>query len=84
MRTLKIALAAIALAAITAPLSPNTDAQAKRLVFEEDEEDVIRGEVQKPSISLLVTRQNLSQDYTLELRQSFVPEIIKSIEKRPF
>jgi len=84
MRTLKITLAAIALAAITAPLSSTTDAQAKRLVFEEDEEDVIRGEVQKPSISLLVTRQNLSQDYTLELRQSFVPEIIKSIEKRPF
>jgi hypothetical protein len=82
--TIRITLAAVALWALSSFLMAPADAQGRRLVFEEDEEDVIRGEVQKPSISILVTRQNLSQDYTLELRKSFVPEIVKSIEKRPF
>ncbi len=84
MRPLKISLAAFALAIALAPATPPAGAQARRLVFEESEDDVIRGEVQKPSISILVTRQNLNQDYTLELRHSFVPEIIKSVERPPF
>lgn len=52
-----------------------------RLVFEDE---VIKGEVQKPSISIVVSRQNLKEPLQLELKQSFVPEIVDSIERKPF
>jgi hypothetical protein len=48
------------------------------------EEEVIKGEVQKPTVTLFVTRQNINTDATLELRESFVPRIIESVEKKPF
>ena len=48
------------------------------------EEEVIKGEVQKPTVTLFVTRQNINTDATLELRESFVPRIIESVEKQPF
>ncbi len=56
-------------------------AAAGTLIFEEE---VIKGEVQKPSITIVVTRQNLNQDYVLELQETFVPLIIQAIEKKPF
>ena len=37
------------------------------------EEEVIKGEVQKPTVTLFVSRQNINTDATLELRESFVP-----------
>ena len=61
--------------------SHTADAQSRRLVFEEQ---VIEGEVQKPEITLVITRQNLNTDYNLDLRKSFIPEIVKSVEKAPF
>jgi predicted NACHT family NTPase len=48
------------------------------------EEEVIKGEVQKPTVTLFVSRQNINTDATLELRESFVPRIIESVEKKPF
>lgn len=48
------------------------------------EEEVIKGEVQKPTVTLFVTRQNINTDATLELRESFIPRIIESVEKKPF
>ncbi len=48
------------------------------------EEEVIKGEVQKPTVTLFVSRQNINTDATLELRESFVPRIIESVEKQPF
>jgi hypothetical protein len=48
------------------------------------EEEVIVGEVQKPTVTLFVTRQNINTDATLELQESFVPKIIESVEKKPF
>ena len=80
IRLLSLAL----LGALSLAAAPSADAQTKRLTFEASEDDIIRGEVQKPSISLVVSRQNLSQDYTLELKRSFRDEIIKAAEKRPF
>jgi hypothetical protein len=41
-------------------------------------------EVQKPTVTLFVSRQNINTDATLELRESFVPRIIESVEKKPF
>jgi len=56
-------------------------AQSRRLVFEETR---IEGKVQKPEITIFITRQNLNTDYNLELRESFIPKIVKSVEKKPF
>ena len=56
-------------------------AQGRRLVFEET---VIEGEVQKPEITIFITRQNLGTEYVLELKESFIPKILKSVEKKPF
>lgn len=56
-------------------------AQAHHLVFEEQ---VIKGRVQKPEITIFITRQNLHTNYELELRQSFIPKIVESVNKKPF
>ena len=63
-------------------LAPSTaDAQARRLVFEEIS---VEGRVQKPVIDIFMRRQNLHTDYKLELRESFLPKIVESVEKKPF
>ena len=59
-------------------------AQSGAFVFGEDQVDEIIGKVQKPEIQLLVTRENLNKDYELELKESFIPRIIESVEKKPF
>lgn len=56
-------------------------AQGRRLVFEET---IIEGKVQKPEITIFITRQNLGTEYVLELKESFIPKIVKSVEKKPF
>ncbi len=58
------------------------DAQGrKKYLFEEID---IKGEVQKPEITLVITRQNLNTDYNLDLRESFIPKIVDSVDKKPF
>jgi hypothetical protein len=42
------------------------------------------GKVQKPEVMMVITRQNLNSDYTLELRESFLPKIVRSIDEKPF
>ncbi len=61
--------------------SAPADAQTRRLVFEEIS---VEGRVQKPVIDIFMRRQNLHTDYKLELRESFLPKIIESVEKKPF
>jgi hypothetical protein len=56
-------------------------AQTRRLVFEEIS---VEGRVQKPVIDIFMRRQNLHTDYKLELRESFLPKILESLEKKPF
>ena len=58
-----------------------TDAQTRRIVIEEE---VITGKIRKPEVTLFIARQNLDTGYTLELRKSFVPKIVESVEKKPF
>jgi hypothetical protein len=48
------------------------------------EEEVIRGEVQKPEVMMVITRQNLNSNYSLELRESFLSKIVESVELKPF
>ena len=57
------------------------DAQTRRLVFEDIS---VEGRVQKPVIDIFMSRQNLHTDYKLELRESFLPKIVESVEKKPF
>lgn len=73
---------ATALALIAALAASTALAQQRRVLLLEEE--VIKGEVQKPTVTLFVSRQNINTDATLELRESFVPRIVESVEKRPF
>lgn len=57
------------------------EAQTRRLVFEDIS---VEGRVQKPVIDIFMSRQNLDTDYNLELRESFLPKIVESVEKKPF
>lgn len=62
-------------------LAAPADAQTKRIVIEEE---VITGKIRKPEVTLFIARQNLETGYTLELRKSFVPKVVQSVEKKPF
>ena len=48
------------------------------------EEEVIVGKVHKPEVMMVITRQNLEGSYSLELRESFLPKIVRSVEQEPF
>ena len=64
-------------------LSPTAaDAQQRKAYALEGFE--IIGEVQKPQVTLFVSRKNVNTDASLELRESFIPKIMKSLEKKPF
>ncbi len=61
------------------------DAQSsgKKLVIRVEAEKV-KGDIQKPDLTAYISRQNLRADEGLELRDSFLPRIIESVEKKPF
>jgi hypothetical protein len=40
--------------------------------------------IQKPEIAIVLTKQNLTPRYDLELKESFLPKVIESVEKKPF
>lgn len=77
----RVFLVLLALVAGGASLVGAANAQSRRLVFEET---IIEGKVQKPEITIFITRQNLNTDYQLELRESFIPRIVESVERAPF
>ena len=56
-------------------------AQSKGLKFA-DEKTVVK--IQKPEIAIVMTQQNLSPKYDLELKESFLPKVVESVEKKPF
>ncbi len=37
-----------------------------------------------PQVSVIITRKNLEAGYELELRESFLPSIVRSVEAGPF
>lgn len=47
-------------------------------------EIIIDGEVQKPQVTMFINRQNLNTDAGLVLKQSFIPKIVESVEKKVF
>jgi hypothetical protein len=68
-------------AAVLILIGASAHGQSRPLVFETVD---ITGEVQKPEITIFITRQNLDTNYEFTLRESFIPRIIKSVESRPF
>lgn len=62
-------------------------AQGKKIVFGEDSElagSEVIGTVHKPEVGYIITRQEQEDLETLQLKESFVPKIVKSVEKSPF
>lgn len=80
MRKTLIAISSLALLAFAA--SGATWAQTKQTF--RFEEEVIVGKVHKPEVMMVITRQNLEGSYQLELRESFLPKIVRSVEQNPF
>ena len=71
----------VVLLALCSSLLLPGDAHARRYVFEEE---VIEGEVQKPEVTLTISRENLNKAYDFEIKESFLPKIIEVLEEAPF
>jgi len=56
-------------------------AQGRPLVIDAIE---VEAKIKKPEIPIFMNRENLNTDYRLELKQSFLPKIVNSVEKKPF
>lgn len=56
-------------------------ANAGRMTFEEF---VIEGEVLKPDVTVVISRENLNKSYNLELMESFLDKIVEALERAPF
>ena len=64
---------------------PMAHAQRKKVVFGEEEEgSKVEGYVHRPEVGYIITRQEQEDLETLQLKESFVPKIVKSVEKSPF
>lgn len=50
----------------------------------ETDEFVVVGEVLKPEITVVISRENLNKAYELKLDESFLQKIIESVEHAPF
>ncbi|MEN0062923.1 MAG: hypothetical protein AAGA48_12285 [Myxococcota bacterium] len=49
-----------------------------------DDDFVIVGEILKPEITVVISRENLNKAYELKLEESFLDKIIQSVESAPF
>ena len=66
-------------------LPVDAEAQRKKVVFGEEEEgSVVEGYVHKPEVGYIITRQEQEDLETLQLKESFAPKIVRSVNKAPF
>jgi hypothetical protein len=67
-------------------LAPVAYAQDANPLNLDEEEDgfVILGKEHLPDFTVLIDRENLSKAYDLELKESFLPKIIKAVQNDPF
>ncbi len=49
-----------------------------------DDDFVIVGEILKPEITVVISRENLNKAYELKLEESFLDKIVQSVEGPPF
>ena len=70
---------------LAGPWIGEVQAQTKTVDLDDDEEaEKIIGSVHKPDVPFIALRQQQEDLETLELRESFLPKVIKSVEKKPF
>ena len=48
------------------------------------EEIVIEGEIQKPEVTIVISRENLNKSYELKLEESFLQKIVDALRRAPF
>jgi hypothetical protein len=66
------------------PADADAQRRRKKITFGEEEADVVEGYVHKPEVGYIITRQEQEDLETLQLKESFIPKIVKSVEKAPF
>jgi hypothetical protein len=76
-------LVAVVVCGIAIPQNADAQSRRRKNVVRLAGEDV-KGSVQKPELQIFMGRQNLSASAKLDLRESFLPRIIESVEKKPF
>ncbi|MGF1467782.1 MAG: hypothetical protein ACFCGT_16785 [Sandaracinaceae bacterium] len=81
-RSLMLALALALALAVTAPAAAQNRPRGAPQVIRLDEVR-IEGTVQKPNAFYILTRSNLGYE-VLDLRTSFVREVIRSVQDEPF
>lgn len=75
--TLGLLLAsASALAADPQPLEVDPDA--------EEDPSIIRGEVPRPEVVVVIRRENLDRGFVLDMKESFLERISESLRQPPF
>jgi hypothetical protein len=72
----------IALTAVGVPTPGGEADAAKRIVFETAQ--TVVGEVQRPQVSVVMTRENLNDPYDFNLQESFLPKIVDAVRRSPF
>ena len=70
MRSVLLALVFASAPAVAAPVT--------------GEEFVIVGEVLKPEITVVISRENLNKAYELKLDEDFLDKIVESVKAAPF
>ena len=81
-RGLTISVGAVLLVAMLALPASAQDRRRRRNVIRLSE-TTIEGRIQKPQAFYILQRSNLNFE-GLELKNSFIPKIIKSVDKAPF
>jgi len=69
---------------LSLPISAFAQDSEGEYSFDDDDDFVIVGEVQKPEVTVVISRENLNKSYQLELKESFLPKIIDAVKKAPF
>lgn len=64
--------------------APAHAAKKKRFTFSAESAEEVEGKVHKPEVGYVLTRQEQEDLETLQLKESFLPKIIHSLEKKPF
>ena len=86
-RSFLLAVAVVGLRLFLVPVYPsNADAQGRRkkITFGDEDTEEIEGYVHKPEVGYIITRQEQEDLETLQLKESFIPKIVKSVETKPF
>ena len=82
---LSLAILVVLVLGSTFLLPADAEAQRKKVVFGEEEEgSVVEGYVHKPEVGYIITRQEQEDLETLQLKESFAPKIVRSVNKAPF